>query len=494
MKENTHDVPLRTCAVHSVSREETILLRVGFASTCITPPPGKDIPGLFERRLAEGVHDDLFARAVIIEDDASSVAFVQTDAIMISEEIVAEARKQASRSCGIPGKQCFIAATHTHSGGPVCGVLMSESDPAYETFVAQQIAAAIAEASRRKRPALTGVGTAQADGVAFNRRFVMKDGLQRTHPGKMNPDIVKPAGPANPTVTVLGFAEPDSLRPQGCIVHFACHATHMNGLLYSADYLAWVVGVLQAAYGTGFGVVCLNGACGDITQVDNLNPRPLELGAHWCERTGRVVAGAALQALARIDYNREATLATRTVKVRAGIRKSTPAQCRAARTLLAHKAVTAEDVETIYARELLEVESLRRKTPIRSLEIMGVRIADALFWGVPAEFFQTFAQQVQTASPFPHTCCVELANGCNGYICPKEAFKGGGYEVRTARSSLLEQDAGERIVAAAQKLCKRLYKDAEQEIRALHTQKVWPSADAAPLDGINQLGKKPQEK
>lgn len=464
------------------------MLKAGFASTCITPSPGKDIPGLFERRIARGVYDGLYARAAVVDDGKQCVALVQTDSIKVSDEIVADARKQAARLCGIPPKNCFISATHTHSGGPVFGGFLSAPDAEYAAFVAQQIAAAIAEAHRLRRPAQCGTEAAVAEGVAFNRRFIMADGTQRTHPGKMNPGIAEPAGPADPSVTVVGFRDPKGARPFGCIVNFACHATHMNGYLYSADYVKWVVDTLRAVYGPGFGIVYLNGACGDVTQVDNRSPRPAEFGPYWCERTGRVISGGAIQALARMDYYRTATVGSGAATVRAAIRASTPDAAKAARELLARKAVTAEDIETVYAQELLKVEALRRKTPERRLEIMGVRIAGALFWGVPGEFFQAFAMDVRKASPFPHTCCVELANGYHGYICTKAAFEGGGYEIRTARSSLLAQDTGGKIVRSARRLCKRMYAQAGKEIRALPGRKVWPEyKDDAALDGINQL-------
>ena len=84
-------------------------------------------------------------------------------------------------------------------------------------------------------------------------------------------------------------------HPVGAVVHFACHATHMNGLLYSADYVKWVVDTVRAVYGPAFGAVFLNGACGDVTQVDNRSPRPLEMGPYWAERSGRCVGGAAVQ-------------------------------------------------------------------------------------------------------------------------------------------------------------------------------------------------------
>ena len=112
----------------------------------------------------------------------------------------------------------------------------------------------------------------------------MIDGSHVTHPGKMNPDILVPAGPADDSVLAISFRDAQTFAPVGCIVTFACHPTHMNGELYSADYPRWVVESLQAVYGPAFGVVFLNAPCGDVTQIDNLNPRPLEFGPYFRPR------------------------------------------------------------------------------------------------------------------------------------------------------------------------------------------------------------------
>lgn len=430
----------------------------------------------------------MFVRAAVFDDGAECVALVQVDAIAVPERLVRRGRRGAARRCGIRGAHCMIAATHTHSGGAVSGVFLSEPDEAYVEFVADQVAESIAEAYGTRGPALVGWERAEAAGLAFNRRFVMKDGSQQTHPGKLHPAIAGPAGPADPAVTVLGLCDPADWRPLGCVVHFACHGTHMNGTAYSADYFKWIVDTLQGAYGPEFGVVCLNGACGDVTQVDNRNGRPLEIGPYWCERTGRGVAGAALTALARIEWRRGATVAADRVKARAEIRGSTAAERKAARALLKRRKATAEDVETIYARELLEVDKMRRERPWHRFELMGVRVGNGLFWGVPAEFFQSFGADVERASPFGLTCCVELANGYNGYVCTPESFNGGGYEIRTARSSFLKPDAGARIVRAAKRLAGKMYAAGKGGRRGLGGKTVWPQfEDNEVLDGIKQI-------
>jgi neutral ceramidase len=466
-------------------------MEAGFATRCITPLLGKEVPGLFEKRYAQGVHDDLFVRAAVVDDGKTCIAMVQCDTIKISAEMTARARKTAEALCGIPGKNCFLSATHTHSGGPVFGSFISEADTEYQDFLADQAAHAIAEAHRVRRPVLAGTGACLAEGLAFNRRFVMKDGSQLTHPGKMNPDIVAPAGPADPTVTVVGFRAAESSEPIGAIVNFACHATHMNGVLYSADYPKYIVDTLQAVYGKDFGVVFLNGACGDVTQVDNQSPRPGEFGEYWCKRTGRAVGAAALQALAKMDYYRKSTVDAVSRRLSASIRKSTPEQVKAAREMARKYEPDPKNIDTIYAYCLLQVEKMRKAHPKERLEIMGIRIADACFWGVPGEYFQEFAMNVKKWSEFPYTCCVELANGYFGYICTEEAFKGGGYEIRTAPSSFLAEDAGRRIQKTGERVVAELYDAARGEIAKLPEKRTWESNDADDaLGGIRQLKNK----
>src|SRR5206468_11207961 len=107
----------------------------------------------------------------------------------------------------------------------------------------------------------------------FNRRFLMKDGREITHPGrpgtKYHDQIVRPAGPMDPDVGVLAVRKPGG-AVVGVVVNFACHCTVVGGNQFSADYVAYLRKHLKAAYGEQTAVCFLNGACGDITQVDNM--------------------------------------------------------------------------------------------------------------------------------------------------------------------------------------------------------------------------------
>src|SRR5439155_26124104 len=75
----------------------------------------------------------------------------------------------------------------------------------------------------------------QETGLSFNRRFHMKDGSVGWNPGKLNPNILRPAGPIDPDVGVLAF-ESAAKKPLATYVNFAMLLDTVGGTEISADY------------------------------------------------------------------------------------------------------------------------------------------------------------------------------------------------------------------------------------------------------------------
>src|SRR5262245_49552595 len=87
-------------------REERGVLRAGVYATEITPPVGVTLPVLFARagggmRL-EGVHDPLWAKALVLDDGATEVAVVATDLLGLDRRAVAAIRARVQEECGLP--------------------------------------------------------------------------------------------------------------------------------------------------------------------------------------------------------------------------------------------------------------------------------------------------------------------------------------------------------------------------------------------------------
>jgi hypothetical protein len=82
-------------------------VRIGAASVKITPPVGTPMAGYYYERGVDKIHDDLFAKALVIEKDGSKVAIVTCDLIGISDQIVAGVRNLIQKSLGIDADHIF---------------------------------------------------------------------------------------------------------------------------------------------------------------------------------------------------------------------------------------------------------------------------------------------------------------------------------------------------------------------------------------------------
>src|SRR5688572_1549958 len=91
-------------------------LRVGAAAVRITPPPAAPLAGYYHERAAAGVHDDLYAKAIVLEKDGVKAALVALDLISTTRGLVEDARREIGKTTGLPGDSVMISATHAHTG------------------------------------------------------------------------------------------------------------------------------------------------------------------------------------------------------------------------------------------------------------------------------------------------------------------------------------------------------------------------------------------
>ena len=420
------------------------MLHVGFSETDITPKLGSQSPGGMEARRLNEIHDPLKAVAIVIKGDQNTVALAGIDALFITEETTARAREIVARETRIPPANILIGASHTHGGGPVANCFRSEADPEYLELVATRVAEAIASAYRSLHAAEVGDGVGHEPSISFNRRFLMRNGRQVTHPGKMNPDIVKPAGPIDPDVGVLAARTPGG-ELLGLFVNFACHLTVMGGPGFTADYVCYLREALRQHYKKpqlpiGF----LLGAAGDVTQVDNLRPGR-ESGENWARMFGLALAGETIQAIERLNWRKDAIIQATQSFVPIAIRDPREDHRATPDVGLGSGSV----VDKIYALERTLVEQERANRPVVPCEVQAIRIGDLGIVTNGAEFFCQLGLDIKAASPLARTWVVSLANGWIGYVPTATAYYAGGYEPRTARSAKMAPWAGQALVETA---------------------------------------------
>lgn len=456
---------------------EALQIKVGFAERDITPEIGMEQPGGYGKSFHRSFHDPCKVRAAVFDNGKHVVAVVSLDALFIRRVTVNEIRKRVQAKCKIPADSILLHATHSHSSGPMGMILPGEydhasdfvqelayeksstADSAYLETVVDQSVEAICEAYKKRNASKCGVGVGIEEQVAFNRRFFMRNGLSFTHPRPGNPDIVKPAGPVDPEVGVIGvWDEQGELK--GCIVNFVCHATTNPGGI-SANYIYYVEQVIRGVFGKDAIVVFLAGASGDVTQVDNLSKfqrRPSEESARF---VGGRVGAEAVKVLLSMPRGNFETVASKTKMLKIPRRKPNPERVKKAIETVKAGPAKSGAVDWVFAKETVLLDARLQKEPVAEVEIQAVQLGPVVLLTDPAEFFCQLGLDIKAGSPFPITFPVSLANGCVGYVPTKEAFakNGGGYETRLTGYSNLIITAGSQMVDAAVELSKQLTPD-----------------------------------
>ena len=91
-------------------------IRAGAARVKLDPPVGLAMLG-YGGRVGpnNGVHDDLAAQALVLDDGANKIAIVGVDLLAIGARIADDIRERVAARTGIPADSILVCATHTHS-------------------------------------------------------------------------------------------------------------------------------------------------------------------------------------------------------------------------------------------------------------------------------------------------------------------------------------------------------------------------------------------
>ena len=429
------------------------MLRAGTYAQVITPPVGTSLSGYFHDRVSTGVHDDLLAKALVLDDGTTQLAIVVCDVLRVQRPEILKARELASKVTGIPAGNIFIASTHTHTGPELS--IERPLVPVNEKYLAEipgMIADAVIQAHSNLKPAALRLGEEYEDRIAFNRRFRMKDGSVRFNPGKLNPDIIAPDGPIDPRINVLRVDD-EAGAPICILVNYSLHPDVMTGNEISADWPGEMSRMVSSLYESAPLVIFMQGTCGNINHIDVTTDR---YQSGWAEvtRISRVMAGKVLAAseLSKPMESQALGVASSVMDI-----KYHPMTD----TLRAHAAEVLKsnnpDEKELAQAQWIQRYDLDGKTA--DVEVQAMRIGDAGLVGVPGEYFVEYGLSIKEWSPFDQTFVGELANGSHGYIPTSDAFYPGTYETMPILSAQLEPSAGVRIANEAGKLLRRLDAD-----------------------------------
>jgi len=261
-------------------------LEVGFGAVDITPKVGDKpvyLAGFGKDRKAAGVHDPLFARAVVLSDGKQKVAIVSVDLVGLFLDRVEAVRAK------LPGfAYILVSSTHNHEGPDTMGLwgpgpFASGIDPAYMAQVEAGIVQAVKDADGSRKAVTARHGSVTAPELLHDSR-----------PPKILHD----------ELVTLAFHEPGKEKPCGLVVQWNCHPETLDDVnkLVSADYVGYTVEALRKKHGCP--VVYLTGTVGGLmtslrVPVKDAEGKELKDGTYEkTERYGVLLAEAADKAVA----------------------------------------------------------------------------------------------------------------------------------------------------------------------------------------------------
>jgi neutral ceramidase len=456
------------CVSPAFAQPPKPVLRAGAFAQDVTPEKFPvSVNGGFADRKAMSAHDPLHARCLVLDDGQTKLALVVVDSCMIPRELLDTAKALAEKKTGIPAKNMLVSATHTHTAPTVAGVFQSEPDEAYAKFLTEKIAAGIEKAHADLQPAKAAWVVGTEPNQVFNRRWKMKAGVANADPFggttdrvKMNPprgspDLVEPAGPTDPSVTVLSLRTADD-KPLAVYANYSLHYVGDMPPL-SADYFgvfAEVIGKKLKA-GPEFVGMLSNGTSGDVNNVNFKEPAAKAKPGERSRLVAEAVADAAVKALEKAEYRNDFRLAAATAPLELTVRKPTPEEVKRAEQILEKaKGRDLKGSEEVYARETVR---MAKYPDTVKLDLQVLRVGELAIAAIPCEVFTEIGLEIKQKSPFKPTCVVSLANGYFGYLPTPAQHALGGYETWRARSSFLGVKSSDEIVKSLRGLLDALW-------------------------------------
>lgn len=225
------------------------------------------IAGFGNARAANGVHDDLWARTMVLDDGVSRIAIVALDAIGFSNDSVIRVRERVAELA--PVTYTVVCSTHVHEAPDLIGLwgpthFSSGLNKRYEDFVIEQAALSVAKAVGNLRPARLRA----AQDLENPRSLVTDSRLPRV---------------LDPGLRLVQAVDLESDQTLGVLVAWANHpeTTWSKNLLISSDFPHYVRqgiedgvsnGSQTLAEGLGGTAVYVNGAIGGLMTTNETFP------------------------------------------------------------------------------------------------------------------------------------------------------------------------------------------------------------------------------
>ncbi|MEM9141895.1 MAG: hypothetical protein AAGA86_02835 [Bacteroidota bacterium] len=185
------------------------------------------IAGMSNAKPAQGVHDDVWSRVMVLDDGQSRIALISMDAIGFLNGDVIDIRNRIPEELGID--YTLLSATHTHESNDLVGIwgegiFSSGVHPEMMEYVKNQTVEAVVEAAKNLRPARLVF----AEDLSGKDSILMKDTRK---------PIVKAPG-----IHLMQVLDAENENTLGTLINWSNHPETLwnQNLLISSDFPHYV--------------------------------------------------------------------------------------------------------------------------------------------------------------------------------------------------------------------------------------------------------------
>ena len=417
-------------------------LFAGVAKRVVTPPLA--VPYLTSSANGTctaftGIRDQLYARALVLDDGRRCLAILSVDAIGYDNLILGkgrnltrELRKRIAARTDLRADSILLTATHAHSTPETIGLTNFRDYPGVPDWIEQHLetlADTIIDAWKRRVSVRARFGKATVPGIARNRRILLKNKTLSRYGALPSADQVAAPWFLDEELSVLCF-ETETGATHSVLLNYTAHPV-VTMLLpqASADYPGAAASEIETKFPNA---VCLftQGAAGNINSI-HVTTRYEDALA-----LGNKIADAALSKIANLKA--DSTFITRpTLEVRSKTIHLAARDCPSLRMI---KKLVAADANPKNQR----LSRLAQKISDDSLaaEIQSMRIGPVRWVSFPGEpFVETGLALKKAGASF--VC--GYSNGWLGYFPLRRAYAEGGYEVELGAWSRAGEGTAERL-------------------------------------------------
>ncbi|MBP7936851.1 MAG: hypothetical protein KA354_19590 [Phycisphaerae bacterium] len=409
-------------------------LKIAFFQADVTPPLGSPLCRALVRP-ARKIIDPLSARGLVLLTDQRPIVLCALDWTSVQNGGYRVWREALAKAAGTTPERVAVHAVHQHDapsvdfdidelliprglGGSVC------DGPSARAALERAGRALSQSLEQPRRVTHLGLGQAEVDRVASNRRIIGPDGkiLHGRMSSCKDPEVAAhPEGTIDPYVKLVSFWDGDT--PLAAVTYYATHPQSFYGRgAVSADFVGLARSLREATEPEVFHVH-FNGAGGNVAAGkynDGSPGRRFELAGRLADGMARAWEGVKKEPL------RAADLGWRVLPVKLPVRKE----------LTEEACLKVLDDPNQTLRERANAAGgliwLRRCARGESIDLTCLRMGNAYVLHMPGELFVEYQLAAAAMRPDAFLCMAAYGDCGPQYIGTKIGYAQGGYETGPA--------------------------------------------------------------